>query len=114
MIRHNILFKVKSHISEDEIRRVIELMCAHERNLPGVFSMIGGECQFHDDKSTNFFMHDIARGASHCISIDFVDRKSLDDFFEDSALLDAKKEIVRITEGGYDGIVAFDLENPDI
>ena len=40
--------------------------------------------------------------------------KALEDFFNDPSLLDAKNEIVKITDGGYESVVAFDLENPNI
>lgn len=114
MIRHNIIFKAKSGVSDEQIAQAINDFCMHDRDLKNVFSMMGGECHMHDEKSTNFFMHDIARGATHCISIDFTNRQALEDFFNNPALLAAKESIVAIAEGGYEGIVAFDLENPSI
>lgn len=114
MIRHTILFKVKQDVSEETINQVINGLCLLTKNLPDVFSAIGGECHFHDEKSIDFFTHDIAHGASHCISIDFTDNNALDSFFENPATYPAKMAIVNITEKGYNGIVAFDLENPAI
>lgn len=114
MIRHNIVFKVKPGTSDDEIASAIEGFRQHERTLNKVFSIIGDTCHFHDEKSTVFFMHNMPRGATHCISIDFFNRQALDDFFANPDLLPAKEAIVAIAEGGYDGIVAFDLENKDI
>ena len=114
MIRHNILFKVKSDVLADTIAEAINSMCALQAMLPGIFSIIGDECQFHDDKSIAFFTHDIAHGATHCISIDFTDQQALDEFFNNPITHPAKKAIVDITENGYDGIVGFDLENSSI
>lgn len=114
MIRHTILFKIRSNISADTVAEAIDGMRALQSKLPGIFSIIGDECHFHDDKSIAFFTHDIAHGATHCISIDFTDQKALDEFFNNPITHPAKSAIVNITENGYDGIVGFDLENPNI
>ena len=73
--------------------------------MPGILSIVAGECHFHDDKSTDFF----SKGVSHAISIDFQDQASLDKFFNDHITHPAKNAIVNISEGGYQGIVGFDL-----
>lgn len=114
MIRHNIIFKAKPDASDEQVTEAIDGLCMHDRDLRNVFSIMGGKCHMHDEKSTNFFMHDIAHGATHCISIDFINRQALEDFFNNPALLAAKEGIVAVAEGGYEGIVAFDLENPII
>lgn len=58
-------------------------------------------------------MHNM-QGVSHAISIDFVDQKALDNFFNNPITIPAKKKIVNIAENGYQGIIGFDLENADI
>ena len=105
MIRHTILFKMKSTTSAEEIDHAINSMCDLQNKLPGILRIIAGECYFHDDKSTSFF----SEGLSHGISIDFVDQNALDRFFKDSLAHPAKDEIVNIAEGGYEGIIGFDF-----
>jgi len=85
----------------------INAMCELQNTLSGIFSIVAGECHFHDDKSTQFFTD----GVSHAISIDFQDQASLDRFFNDAVTHPAKDGIVSISEGGYQGIVGFDLKS---
>lgn len=100
-------------VSPEEIQDALAYFQSYEKKLSKVLSIFVGECQFHDDKSVQYFMRNIVN-ASHCISIDFMDRQALTEFFDDPLMLEAKKKIVRITEGGYGAIVAFDLENAGI
>jgi hypothetical protein len=110
MIRHTILFKVKSTVSNDEIHHALAAMKSLGNSLTGIFAIYSGECHFHDVKSRIFFSHAI----SHAISIDFIDKNALDNFFNNPVTHPAKNEIVKIAEGGYEGLIGFDLENKDI
>lgn len=114
MIRHTILFKVKSNIANDEIQHALFMMEELQHRLSGVFAINTGECQFHDEKSKDFFTHGMLQGVTHAVSIDFFDQDSLDNFFNNPITHPAKETIIRIAENGYNGIIGFDLENKDI
>ena len=105
MIRHTILFKVKSGVSIQVIEHMLTEMQALKNKLPGILSMTCGECHFHDEKSTQFF----SDAFSHAISIDFKDQNSLNQFFTDPITHPVKSSIINISEGGYEGIIGFDL-----
>lgn len=110
MIRHTILFKAKSNVSAKEIDHALAAMRVLGSKLSGISAIIADECHFHDEKSRNFFVQNM-QGMSHAISIDFVDQAALDDFFNNAVTHPAKDGIVKIAENGYNGIIAFDLEN---
>ncbi|HEV2613589.1 MAG TPA: Dabb family protein [Gammaproteobacteria bacterium] len=102
MIRHTILFKTKAGLSE----QVIEAACADflslKKKLPGIVTMVGGRCALHEGKGSNVF--------SHAFSIDFLDKKAMNLFLTDPVTHPAKDGIVNIAEGGYAGLMGFDLE----
>src|SRR5580704_10181154 len=114
MIRHTILFKVKSNVTQDELNDALSAMKELDNKLVGIFAIHTDECHFHDEKSKDFFMHNMPQGVSHAISIDFFDEKALDNFFNNPIALPAKDRIIKIAENDYDGIVGFDLENTEI
>lgn len=105
MIRHTILFKLKSNTTIESVDHAINSMCDLKSKLPGIIRVVAGECYFHDEKSTEFF----SEGISHGISIDFVDQNALDQFFKDSVTHPAKEAVVSVAEGGYKGIIGFDF-----
>lgn len=113
MIRHTILFKVKSNVIQDDINDALFSMKEIEAKLDGIFAINTDECHFHDEKSKDFFMHNM-QGVSHAISIDFVDQKALDNFFNNPITVPAKNKVINIAENGYKGIIGFDLENAEI
>tara|TARA_R110000868_G_scaffold208838_3_gene458387 strand:- start:3504 stop:3848 length:345 start_codon:yes stop_codon:yes gene_type:complete len=114
MIRHTILFKVKSTVADAEIDNALAAMKELETVLPDVFSVDTGECQFHDDKSKFFFTYKMLQGVTHAVSIDFMNENALEDFFVNPATKIAKELVVRIAENGYKGIIGFDLESQEI
>jgi len=114
MIRHTILFKVKQSAVEFEINEALAAMRQLEKTLSGVFAVDAGECQFHDEKSRFFFTYKMLQGATHAVSIDFVDENALEEFFENPVTKTAKELVVKIAENGYKGIIGFDLENTQI
>lgn len=114
MIRHTILFKVKQNALEFEIDEALIAMRTLAQTLPGVFAVDAGECQFHDEKSRFFFTYKMLQGATHAVSIDFKDEDALEDFFINPATKNAKDLVIKIAEGGYKGIIGFDLENKEI
>lgn len=104
MIRHIILFKVKP--SASAVNKAIADFLTLKDMLPGILSIIGSECHFHEDaikeKAHQFF--------THAISIDFKDENALDRFFHDPITHPAKDGIVNIVEDGYEGIIGFELK----
>jgi len=107
MIRHIILFKVKSNVSDNEIESAVAKMCALKGKLSGLLSCVGGECQFHDEKSTSFF----SSAVSHSITMDFKNKIARDIFLNDPITNPAKDAIVNIATFGYQDIVGFDMDD---
>lgn len=104
MIRHMILFKVKPNTLA--VDTAIANFLALKKQLPGIISIIGGECQFHENK----IKEKANKTFTHAISIDFKDEDALDRFFNDPITHPAKDSIVNIVDGGYDGIIGFELK----
>lgn len=104
MIRHTIMFKVKSNTQA--VNKAIVDFLALKEKLPGILSIMGGECHFHEDqvkeKANQIF--------THAISIDFKDEAALDKFFNDPITHPAKGGIVNIVDGSYNGIIGFELK----
>jgi len=105
MIRHTILFKIKASATPEELNFAITNIYRLKNKLKGIISILAGECYFQDEKSTAFF----SAAVSHGIFIDFDDQTALERFLKDPITHPAKESIVKIVEGGYDGIVGFDL-----
>lgn len=102
MIRHTILFKAKSGLSEQVIKMACDDFLALKNQIPGIVTMIGGKCEPHEGKGANVF--------SHAFSIDFLDEKAMNLFLTDPVTHPAKEGIVNIAAGGYAGLMGFDLE----
>lgn len=106
MLRHTILFKVQPHISEPAINTALANFLQLKDKLPGLVAIAGGQCSFQQPeiakKANNFF--------THTFSMDFTDEDTLNTFFNDPITHPAKDGIVKITAGGYDGIIGFDLK----
>ena len=102
MIRHTILFKTKSGISKQAAEIAVANLLSLKNKLPGIATMIGGECELHEGKGSDIF--------THAFSIDFKDREAVNSFLSDPITHPAKEGIVNIADGGYKGLVGFDLE----
>jgi hypothetical protein len=106
MIRHTILFKAKPSISEQVITSAIANFLTLKDKLPGVATIIGGKCSFHEakvaERANHFF--------THAFSIDFKDEDALNTFFSDPVTHSAKDDILNIAVGGYEGIIGFELK----
>jgi hypothetical protein len=98
IIRHTILFKVKSNAADAEINNALAAMRELENILPDVFSVDTGECQFHDEKSKFFFTYKMLQGVTHAVSIDFMNENALEDFFVNPVTRTAKELVVKIAE----------------
>ena len=105
MIRHTILFKIKNNVSPQVALDAIQNICELKNKLPGIISIIGGECTFHTEISAAFFKDVI----SHSISIDFQDKAAYDAFINYPITHPAKNYLVSIVERGYEGIIGLDF-----
>lgn len=101
MIRHTILFKLKSDVSKKEVEHVFADILDLAEMLPGILSITGGTCYFHEEKKSGIF--------SHGFSIDFADGDARDAFINNPLTHPVKDHIVDIAVGGYEGIVGFDF-----
>lgn len=102
MIRHTIMFKVKPGLSEQTVASSCANFLALKSKLPGIITMMGGKCHLHEGKGGNIF--------THAFSIDFKDQEALDRFLSDPITHPAKDGIVNIADGGYAGLIGFDLK----
>lgn len=101
MIRHTILFKLKADVSKKEVEHVFSDILDLVGMLPGILSVTGGTCYFHEERKLPTF--------SHGFSIDFESSTARDTFVNHPATHPVKDRIVAIAEGGYAGIVGFDF-----
>lgn len=101
MIRHNVFFRIKPSVSHEAIDHAFNLLFKLQNQLPGIISITGGECHFHEGKGQGHF--------THGFSIDFVDNEACSNFFESSLAEPAKGCILNVTEGGMDGLMGFDI-----
>lgn len=80
---------------------MISEVLALKNKLPGILSIMGGLCDFHDSVYPRQF--------THGFSIDFKDQNALNTFFNDPITHSAKEKIVNHAAGGYDGIIGFNF-----
>ncbi|NNM60357.1 MAG: Dabb family protein [Legionellales bacterium] len=102
MIRHTILFKTKPSATKQTLEQAFAHFIALKNKLPGIVNFVGGECDFHE-RSVN-------KAFTHVFFIDFENESALDTFFHDPVTHPAKDEIVNLAEGGYDGLIGFNLK----
>jgi Stress responsive A/B Barrel Domain len=88
MIRHTILFKTKSSVSQQAIENACANFLALKNKLPGIMIMMGGECELHEGKGGDIF--------THAFSIDFKNRDALNSFLSDPITHPAKDGIVKL------------------
>ena len=105
MIRHSILLKTKRNINNEQIDNAIKKFLDLKNQLPGIMTIMGGKCRFNEN-NIQYTANDLF---SHSISIDFKDQRDLDNFFENPITHAAKGAILDITEGGYEGIIGFEI-----
>jgi hypothetical protein len=67
---------VQRDIATQIVDNAISNFCSLKNKLPGIVTMIGGTCNFVNDKSINF----IGDTISHCISINFKDKAAYEPF----------------------------------
>lgn len=103
MIRHTILFKAKHGVSTQEMERIYTEFRNLKQKLPGVISILCGECDFHEATEIRPF--------SHGFSIDFHDQQALNSFYTDPVTYLVKEMIINVCAGGALGIIGFNFND---
>lgn len=101
MIRHNVLFKVKPTVKDEEIHAAFQLLFGLQKVLPGFIRMAAGRCKFFENKG--------AVERLYGFSIDFEDENAYNTFLNDPVTHPAKAALIKIIVDGYEGIYGFDV-----
>ena len=101
MIRHVVLFKLKSGVESKAIEHVFCALKDLAHKIPGIISISTG----HDNS-----LEGLQRGNTHGFTVDFENAAARDAYLPHPAHQAVGKMIVGITEGGVDGITVLDWE----
>ena len=101
MIKHIVLTRFRSDVSEDTISKIYA-------GLAGVTARLEGASCFHGGRSTS--PEKIERGYMHGFTIDFDSFDDLAAYSEDAEHKRWGAEIVAHAEGGLDGVLVLDVE----
>jgi hypothetical protein len=101
MIRHTVLLKVHSDVTESEIADVFTALKNLESEIPGILSITAGK-----DNSPE----GLRRGHTHGFTVDFDSAESRDAYLPHPAHQNVGARIVAICEGGVDGITVVDWD----
>ena len=101
MIRHVVLFKLKSGVDTATVENVFSALKELAHKIPGIISISTGR-----DNSPE----GLQRGHSHGFTVDFVNGAARDAYLPHPAHQAVGAMIVSITEGGVDGICVVDWE----
>ena len=100
MIRHIVLIKFGNSASETEISHAFDQILSIRKAIDGILSISVGKSQSPEK---------IERGYLHGFVVDFEDWDALDRYQDHPDHTRAGAELVRLAEGGIDGILVFDL-----
>ena len=103
MIRHTVLFTIKPETSENELKSIFQEVKQWQDTVSGVLSIVCGKCSYQEGKGIENF--------TDGFSIDFVDQKSLNDFFVDENTSGLKFKLVNLIVNGIDGIHGFEFSD---
>jgi hypothetical protein len=101
MIRHVVLFKLKSGVDPKTVTQVFSALKDLQTKIPGINSISIG----HDNSPEG-----LQRGHTHGFTVDFTDVSARDAYLPHPAHQAVGAMIVGITEGGVDGICVVDWE----
>ena len=99
MIRHIVLFKLKSGVDAATVEHVFSALKDLAHKVPGIISISAGR-----DNSPE----GLQRGNTHGFTVDFENAAARDAYLRHPAHQAVGKMIVGITEGGVDGICVVD------
>lgn len=100
MIRHIVLLKARSVVTEAEIAAIFADLAAIKAKLPGVLAIHCGRSESPEK---------IERGFMHGFTVDFVDWAALAAYQDHPDHKRVGAALVAAAEGGIDGILVFDL-----
>ena len=101
MIRHVVLFKLKSGTDAQSVAQVFSALKDLQTKIPGIVSISTG----HDNSPEG-----LQRGHTHGFTVDFIDAAARDAYLPHPAHETVGAMIVGITEGGVAGITVVDWE----
>ena len=101
MIRHVVLFKLKSGVDAKTVEQVFSKLKDLQTKVLGITSISTG----HDNSPEG-----LQRGHTHGFTVDFTDAAARDAYLPHPAHQAVGAMIVGITEGGVDGICVVDWE----
>jgi Stress responsive A/B Barrel Domain len=101
MIRHVVLFKLKSGVAAETVDEVFAALKDLQSKITGIIAISAGR-----DNSPE----GIQRGHTHGFTVDFVDGAARDAYLPHAAHQAVGAMIVGITEGGVNGICVVDWD----
>ena len=101
MIRHVVLFKLKSGVDAKTVEQVFSALQDLANKIPSIISISSGR-----DNSPE----GLQRGHTHGFTVDFINAAARDAYLPHPAHQAVGKMIVSITEGGVDGICVVDWD----
>ncbi len=101
MIRHTVLFELRSSATELNVKNAFDLLSQLQETLPGFIRLAYGECKFHGGPPTGKKIYGF--------SIDFANEEAYELFLQSPLANPAKESLLQIIEGGMDGIYGFDM-----
>ena len=101
MIRHVVLFKLKSGTDAQSVAETFSALKDLQTKIPGILSISTG----HDNSPEG-----LQRGHTHGFTVDFTDAAARDAYLPHPAHQAVGAMIVGITEGGVNGICVVDWE----
>ena len=101
MIRHVVLFKLRSDLPESAPEQIFSSLKALQQQMPGIININTGK-----DASPE----GLQRGHTHGFTVDFVDAAARDAYLPHPAHQKLGGMIVASAEGGLDGITVVDWE----
>ena len=101
MIRHVVLFKLKSGTDAQSVAQVFSALKDLQTKIPGIVSISTG----HDNSTEG-----LQRGHTHGFTVDFIDAAARDAYLPHPAHQTVGAMIVGISKGGVDGICVVDWE----
>ena len=102
MIRHMVLVRFRSDVTDDQKAALFDGLNALRNHLPGVLD-------FRSGRNVSPETH-LVRGFNHVFWFDFEDARSRDIYLDDPDHKTAGAQLVAHTEGGRDGLMVADFE----
>ena len=101
MIRHVVLIKIRSDVSQEQIDEVFKALAGLKDKIPGVLAFDGGP--YSSDEGLN-------KGFTHAFVMDFESAAARDAYLPHPEHEVVKGQVVEVLDGGIAGVIAFDFE----